>query len=75
MGSGILALPYAFYRGGYMLSSIVFILIALAIYKTMKMLFAVADKLQKTDHSYSDLTQVVLGRKYQKIVDILLISL
>ena len=45
VGSGILALPYTFDQGGYVLSSFIFLTIALIIYKTLKLLFEVADNL------------------------------
>lgn len=39
------------------------------------MLFALADKLERTNYTYSEITCAILGKKYKNIVDLLLIVL
>ena len=61
IGAGILALPYAFDSGGYILSSIVFIIITFMIYNTMNMLFKIADSYNKPGITYPMIVDLNYG--------------
>lgn len=61
IGAGILALPYAFDSGGYILSSFVFIIIALMMYDTMNMLFKIADSYNKPGITYPMIAELNYG--------------
>ncbi|KAL4441416.1 hypothetical protein ABPG74_013711 [Tetrahymena malaccensis] len=63
IGSGILALPYAFQQSGYLLATIIFLMIALIVYRTMDLLFQVAEKYGKKGMTYEQLAQLFFGRK------------
>ena len=73
LGAGILALPYAFDSGGYILSSVVFLIIALMIYDTMNMLFKIADSYNKPGLTYPMIAELNYGSKGIIIVKSLLV--
>ncbi|KRX08332.1 hypothetical protein PPERSA_01793 [Pseudocohnilembus persalinus] len=72
IGSGILALPFAFDQVGYVLGTICFILVAIAIYYTMTLIFQVADKNTKKGMGYPELAEQLLGAKGVLTVKVML---
>jgi proton-coupled amino acid transporter len=53
VGSGILALPYAFARAGYLLSTFVFLGIAYIVYDCFRLMFKIVDTYEKKDIDFS----------------------
>jgi len=52
IGSGVLALPYSFDEAGYILSSVVFIIIAFTIHYATLLILKVSDKVSKPGDGY-----------------------
>ncbi|EAS06664.2 transmembrane amino acid transporter protein (macronuclear) [Tetrahymena thermophila SB210] len=65
IGSGILALPYAFTQAGWVLSSMIFLLVAFIVYDTMNLLFELADSYGKEGVDYQFIAKHHFGRKGQ----------
>jgi len=63
IGSGILALPYAFNEAGWLLSICIFIGVAVIVYETMHLLFDLADSFEKDDIDYTYLARHHFGSK------------
>ncbi|KAL4474446.1 hypothetical protein ABPG72_007845 [Tetrahymena utriculariae] len=73
IGSGILALPYAFTQAGWVLSSLIFLLVAFIVYDTMNLLFELADSYGKEGVDYQFIAKHHFGRKGQFIVSTFLV--
>lgn len=73
IGSGILALPYAFNQAGWVLSSLIFLLVAFIVYETMNLLFELADSFNKEGIDYNYLAKHHFGRKGSLIVNTFLV--
>ncbi|CAD8190975.1 unnamed protein product [Paramecium pentaurelia] len=67
VGSGILALPYSFAKGGYVLSTIVFVLLSLLINYQQVNFIMMADKYRQPNQlmDYSKFIEITLGARYR----------
>lgn len=74
IGSGILALPFAFNQVGWILGIIIFSIITVIIYETMNLLFELADSFKREGVDYSYIARHYLGEKGQLIVRIFLLK-
>ncbi|CAD8095657.1 unnamed protein product [Paramecium sonneborni] len=69
VGSGILALPYSFAQGGYILSTIVFVLLSLLINYQQVNFIMMADKYRQPNQllDYSKFIEITLGATYRSL--------
>ena len=66
-------MPYSFQRAGYLLSTFVFLIIAIVTYQTWRMLFKIQESYRKENITYSQIAQFSFGRKGQLLVQTFLI--
>ena len=73
IGGGILGLPYAFERAGYVLAGIVMMIIILIIYYTTTLIVSVCSTMDKPNLTFKDVFDATLGKRGSNIYKVLLV--
>ncbi|CAD8131453.1 unnamed protein product [Paramecium pentaurelia] len=64
IGSGILAAPYTFCEGGYLLTSFCYFLICILMIYSQLMLLRIVDEINQPNLGFSEITRIILGENY-----------
>ncbi|CAD8091797.1 unnamed protein product [Paramecium sonneborni] len=64
IGSGILAAPFTFCEGGYLLTSFCYFLICILMIYSQLMLLRIVDEINQPNLGFSEITYIILGENY-----------
>ncbi|CAD8170756.1 unnamed protein product [Paramecium pentaurelia] len=64
IGSGILAAPFTFWEGGYLLTSFCYFLICILMIFSQLMLLRIVDEINQPNLGFSEITRIILGENY-----------